>query len=130
MVKNKLIEWALRISIACTFIGHGVFALNVNPKWLNYLTTIGFSLDMARYIMPYIGVLDIFVGLHTIALPRKYILIWATFWAFSAALIRPISGEPIWSFIERAANWTAPLVLLLIIHQKNNKPNPHIKVPQ
>jgi hypothetical protein len=28
------------------------------------------------------------------------------------ALIRPISGDPIWDFVERFANFAAPLALL------------------
>jgi len=37
------------------------------------------------------------------------------FWGFRTALLRPIVGEPIWDFIERWANWGAPLALLLLI---------------
>jgi len=42
------------------------------------------------------------------------VLIYATLWAFATALARPIAGDPIWDFVERTANWTAPLALLIL----------------
>ena len=46
------------------------------------------------------------------------IVLWALFWAFSTAVIRPLSGESIWAFIERGANWIAPLVLFNLLNNK------------
>jgi hypothetical protein len=37
-----------------------------------------------------------------------------TIWGFWTALVRPIVGEPIWDFVERFANWGAPLALLAL----------------
>ena len=43
-----------------------------------------------------------------------------TLWGFWTALIRQIVGEPIWDFVERWANWGAPLALLLLIGWPKN----------
>ncbi|MDP2672551.1 MAG: hypothetical protein Q8O84_01945 [Nanoarchaeota archaeon] len=110
----KKVEWILRIGIFGTFLGHGVFALLGKQSWIPYFTSIGFSESTALTLLPLIGSIDILVALFALIKPIRIVLIWATFWAVVTALIRPISGEPIWDFVERTANWAAPLALLYL----------------
>ena len=105
----------LRIGIFGTFLGHGINAIIVKASWIHLITAFGFSNEFAIQIMPYIGVLDVLIALSVLIYPIRVVLIWAVFWAFITALSRPISGEPYIEFIERSANWVAPLVLLLLI---------------
>ncbi len=114
MDNQKKAEWILRIGIFGTFLGHGVFALLVKQSWIPYFTSIGISESTAVILLPLIGILDITVAIFALLKPIRVILIWATLWAFITALIRPISGEPIWDFIERTANWAVPLALLYL----------------
>lgn len=108
----KKTKWILRIGIAGEFIGHGIFALNLKQGWIPYFTSIGISESTALTLLPLIGIMDILVAIIVLISPFKIILAWASFWGFITALIRPISGEPIWDFVERWANWAAPLALL------------------
>ena len=108
----KKVEWILRIGVFGTFLGHGVFALLGKQSWIPYFTSIGISESTAIILLPLIGVMDILVAIFTLVKPIRIVLIWATLWAFATALIRPISGELIWDFVERTANWAAPLALL------------------
>jgi len=39
-------------------------------------------------------------------------------WGFWTALVRPLVGEPIWDFVERWANWGAPLALYLLMKKE------------
>jgi|SRR3989344_2997035 len=116
-IKNKnlkKIEWILRIGIFGTFLGHGIFALLIKQSWISYFTSIGISEPTALILLPLIGIIDILVAIFALIKPIRVILIWAIFWAFLTALIRPISGEPIWDFVERTANWAVPLALLYL----------------
>jgi len=45
-------------------------------------------------------------------------LLWMVFWGFWTALLRPIVGMPIWDFVERWANWGAPLALYFLLKDK------------
>ena len=108
------IELVLRIGVFGIFVGHGTLAFCKNEKWLPYLATAGFNKYWGLQVMPLIGLADIFAGFCTLVTPQELILVWATVWAFSTALIRPFSGEDIWSFVERAGNWACPLALLLL----------------
>ena len=116
--KNNTIEWLMRIGVALTFFGHGYFAYSGNVSWIAYLNTVGFSDVNAMQIMPYIGILDFIVALIILVKPFRIVLLWAVVWAFSTALIRPLSGEPIFTFIERGANWALPLALYLYLRLK------------
>jgi len=105
------IEWVLRIGVFGTFLGHGLLAISVNPAWIPYLTTLGLEPEQIKVIMPMIGSLDILVALWILLKPNKYVVLWAVFWALATAIIRPLSGELFIAFVERAANWAAPLAL-------------------
>jgi len=117
----KWITWLLRIGVFATFVGHGTIAFVGNPKWLPYLATVGITGDLAVKAMTFIGALDILLAISVLIKPLRPVLFWCTFWAFSTALIRPLSGESILAFIERGANWTVPLVLLLLSYWKDRK---------
>lgn len=111
---TKKVEWILRIAVFGTFLGHGVFALLGKKSWIPYLTAVGFSESTALVLLPVIGAIDIAVALFMLLKPLRAVLIWATAWGLTTALIRPIAGEPVWDFVERAANWGAPLALLYL----------------
>lgn len=117
-ISIKTIEYTLRIAVFLTFFGHGYLALTGKDSWLVYLETVGFSIENAMKIMPVIGALDIVIAIVVLFKPYKYIVLWMVIWAFSTALIRPLSGQVIWDFVERGANWGAPLALYFILNLK------------
>ena len=108
-------QWVLRVAIAGEFLGHGVFGLQQKAGWVKYFTAVGISNDTALTLMPLIGLMDVAIAIIVLAKPLKGILVWAALWGFVTALMRPIAGEPVWDFVERWANWGAPLALLLLM---------------
>ena len=112
--QQKTAEWILRIGIFGAFLGHGISALGVKQAWISFITAFGFSEVTATTMLPLIGTLDIIVAFFALIWPIRIILIWATLWAFVTSLARPIAGDPIWDFVERAANWATPLALLIL----------------
>jgi len=115
-MNTKLIEWVLRISVAGEFIGHGVFALQGKQDWIGWFAKFGVSdAGTATQILFILGMIDIALAILVLIKPMRLPLLWMIFWGFWTALLRPIVGMPIWDFVERWANWGAPLTLLLII---------------
>lgn len=115
MNNSKIIEWVLRISVAGEFIGHGVFALQGKQQWIGWIGKMtGTGSDTAAQLLLLVGALDILAALIVLIKPVKIILLWMAFWGFWTALVRPLVGEPIWDFVERWANWGAPLALLFL----------------
>ncbi|MDP3764094.1 MAG: hypothetical protein Q8Q95_00530 [bacterium] len=120
MENSKKIQWVLRVAVFGEFLGHGVFALQGKPQWLGWISQMtGASDILAAKLLMGVGLLDILVAIIILLKPVKLVLLWAIFWGFWTALVRPLVGEPIWDFIERWANWGAPLALLLLLNQKN-----------
>lgn len=115
-MNNKLIEWVLKVAVAGEFIGHGVFALQGKKDWVGWFAQFGITdTTLATQLLFIVGILDISFALLILIKPVRIVLLWMAFWGFWTALIRPIVGMPIWDFVERSANWGAPLALLLII---------------
>lgn len=120
-MNTKLIEWVLRIAVAGEFIGHGVFALQGKKDWISWFANFGVSdAGTAAQLLFLVGLMDLAVALIVLVKPIRAILLWSAFWGFWTALIRPIVGIPIWDFVERWANWGAPLALLLLIGWPQN----------
>lgn len=108
--------WVLRIAVAGEFLGHGVFALGGKKQWVGWFANFGVSdPSVAAQLLFWIGIADLAVAFVVLARPIRVVLLWATLWGFWTALLRPLAGEPVWDFIERWANWGAPLALLLLL---------------
>lgn len=111
----KRAEWILRIAVAGEFVGHGVFALQGKSAWIGWIQQLtGVNAGLAGQLLLLVGLTDLFVALIVLVKPMPAVLLWAAVWGFWTALVRPVVGEPIWDFIERWANWGAPLALLVL----------------
>ncbi len=111
----KIVEWVLRVAVAGEFIGHGVFALEGKKAWIDWFATFGISdVKTATILLGLVGLMDILLAILILIKPIQIALLWMAFWGFWTALVRPIVGEPIWDFVERWANWGAPLSLFLL----------------
>ncbi len=108
----------MRLGVAGIFASHGWLAYQLKPQWFNYLSTVWIKGDTAITVMQAIGIMDLSIAIVTLIKPIRPVLLWATIWAFSTALIRPISGEAWVEFFERTGNWVCPLVLFFILHYK------------
>ncbi len=114
-MNTKRVEWILRIAVAGEFIGHGVLALQGKTAWVNWIMELlAVTEPMAQQLLFLIGVFDIIVAVIVLLKPIRVVLLWAAIWGFWTALLRPIVGESVWDFIERWANWGAPLALIFL----------------
>lgn len=114
-------NWVLRIAICGEFLGHGVFALQGKPDWVGWFGRFGITdVALATQLLFFIGMLDVALAVLVLIKPIRIALLWMTFWGFWTALMRPIVGMPVWDFIERSANWGAPMALLLFLGWPKN----------
>jgi len=114
-MNNTTAQLVLRIAVAGEFLGHSVFALQGKAQWVNWISQLtGASPESSLQLLFLIGLLDILVALIVLLKPIRIVLLWAALWGAWTALVRPLVGEPIWDFVERSANWGAPLALLLL----------------
>lgn len=122
MNNPKLIEWVLRIAVFGSFFGHGMFALQKKAGWFKYFEAVGFTdPDTIGTLLVLVGVMDVALALLILVKPIRVALLWMAFWGLWTAMIRwPVGPDPVWDFVERWANWGAPLALLLLVGWPKN----------
>ncbi|HWB24127.1 MAG TPA: DoxX family membrane protein [Chitinophagaceae bacterium] len=112
--REQKIHYILRIASAMCFIGHGAFGIITKEIWCNYFAVFGIGRSTAYTLMPYLGSIDILLGISILFYPTRAAAGWLVMWGTVTALCRPLSGEPFAEFIERAGNFGAPLALLVL----------------
>lgn len=114
MMHATIVYHIFRIACAMCFIGHGIFGVITKPIWCKYFGVFGVGEALAYKLMPAVGIADIALGLVLLVFPLRFAAVWLVGWGFFTALLRPLSGEPFAEFLERAGNFGAPLVLLML----------------
>lgn len=116
-MNNKIVEWILRVAIAGEFIGHGVFALQGKEGWFKYFYPFGIENEQTIITLLFlVGIVDMILALHVLLFPVRIFVLWMAFWGLWTALVRwPIGPDPVWDFVERFANFGAPLAFLFLI---------------
>jgi hypothetical protein len=125
MTNEKKIEWILRIGVAGEFFGHGVLAVLGKADWIKWTEQLtGLDTGAATTFILVVGIMDILLALLVLLKPVRPLLLWMAFWGFWTALVRPLVADPAFSgtsmmdFIERFANWAAPLALYYLYKNK------------
>lgn len=106
--------WLLRAGAALCFIGHGAFGFITKAAWVPYFGVIGIPESWAWALMPWVGAVDVMAGMAVLFAPTRIPLLYMAVWATWTALLRPLSGESGFEFIERAGNFGVPLAFLLL----------------
>jgi uncharacterized membrane protein YphA (DoxX/SURF4 family) len=111
---DKKIHYTLRFAAAMCFIGHGAFGIIKKKIWLNYFAIFGIGPVMGYHLMPWLGAIDILLGITLLMYPTRAVLLWLVAWGVITASLRPLSGEHFAELIERAGNYGTPLTLLIL----------------
>lgn len=109
------IPWILRLGSAGCYIGHGAFGVITKAAWVPYFAVAGIGGPMAWRLMPWIGWMDITIGLLVLLWPCRALHAWGVVWCVWTALLRPLAGEPFWEALERAGNYGVPLAILAVV---------------
>ncbi|MDQ3829085.1 MAG: hypothetical protein M3361_07210 [Candidatus Tectomicrobia bacterium] len=112
-LEHKL-YWLLRLGVIGCFIGHGAYGVLTKEAWLPYFGVVGIDGTWAYRLMPWIGVMDIGLGLTMAVVPLRVMLLHLTVWGLWTAALRPLSGDVVWEFFERAGNYGVPLAFLVL----------------
>ncbi|MBI3305431.1 hypothetical protein HYZ80_03875 [Candidatus Parcubacteria bacterium] len=121
MRNETLPKWILRIAVAGEFVGHGAFAVQGKKQWVGWIQQFtGADAALATQLLWLVGVADIAFAILVLLRPVRLVVLWMAVWGFWTALVRPLVGEPVWDFVERWANWGAPLALLLLLGRPRN----------
>ncbi len=122
MTSSKKVEWLLRIGVAGEFVGHGLLAILGKADWIKWISQMtGASAETATMLLLLIGITDVIVAIVVLVRPISPVLLWAALWGFWTALVRPLVGQSWLDFVERSANWAAPLALYFFYRNTRGK---------
>jgi hypothetical protein len=58
--------------------------------------------------------MDVSLGLTMAVLPLRSVILHLMIWGLWTAALRPLSGDSMWEFVERAGNYGVPLAFLVL----------------
>jgi len=85
----------------------------MGKNWTNYAAAVGASpaAVAAHPLSPLAGWFECVLALTVLVWPTRAVLLFVFAWKVTVEAFRPLAGEPIWEFIERAGSYGAPLAL-------------------
>ncbi|TXF91795.1 hypothetical protein FUA23_01005 [Neolewinella aurantiaca] len=96
---KDLFPIVLRLLIACTFIGHGLYAVGFHPVPANFVfmtqSGLGVGEDLARQLLKVVGILD-FVAAALLVLPSRRAWLTALVWIIPWAVLTTFAR--VWSY--------------------------------
>ena len=111
--------WIFRITTALLLIGHGAFGAVVGKAQLAHQLD---SLGLRHVPLAAWGGFELALGLATLLGTLGWLPLFIFFWKVSTELAYPLSGAPIWEFVERGGSYAAPLALFLLAREKDATP--------
>jgi len=114
----------LRWTTVLFLIGHGSYGAIVHKAvltkqyaavGLTSLPWVGGSFAQS------LGWLEIALGLAIAIRPLRYLLIATAVFKIATELLYPMTGSPIWEFIERGGSYIAPLALFMIVQSARER---------
>ena len=127
-----MLEWLLRGATAATFLAHGLEALSVHPRFLDYLIVTAnqlaaydLSQAAARQILYVIGAVDVVVAVAVLLARRwLWLLAYMALWGIVTAASRVVFGgmDKGYMTLIRAANGGVPLALWMWMTHRHSKP--------
>ncbi|HEX6049609.1 MAG TPA: hypothetical protein VFZ21_10075 [Gemmatimonadaceae bacterium] len=107
-----VIARVLRWTTATLLFGHGALAaVTRKPLIAEHWAALG----APGTIAPAVGYVEMAVALLVLAVSSPTLLIGVAVWKLATEALFPISGAPVWEFIERAGSYAAPLALALLL---------------
>jgi hypothetical protein len=113
VLKNR-ITWVLRLTTATLLVGHGAFGAVVQkPQLAKQLGSLGLD----EVPITALGGFEIALGIAVLAQGTGPLLLFIFGWKVTTEILYPLSGSPIWEFVERGGSYAAPLALYLLSRQ-------------
>ena len=121
----KRVALALRWITALVLIGHGAYnALLQKKQLLDQYTQVGLTaipVIGARF-EPLLGWLEMALGVAIALRPLRALLLAACLYKVGTELLYPVTGYPMYEFVERGFTYVAPLALFFLTPHLNDPP--------
>lgn len=108
--RGALVRRALVLTTALLLIGHGGLALGQQSLLVEHANVLGFGAG----VVVVSGWIELALAGVVLAIPRPSILVVIALWKVGTEMLFPISGAPVWEFVERGGSYGAPLALAVL----------------
>src|SRR4029450_10420706 len=98
------LHWLLRLGVIGCFIGHGAYGFITREAWVPFFGVVGIDRTWAYRLMPWVGAMDVSLGLMMAVVPLRGVLLHLTVWCLWTAALRPLSGHVVVERCERAGH--------------------------
>ena len=78
-IEHKL-YWLLRLGVIGCFIGHGAYGFITKEAWVPYFGVVGIDRAWAYRLMPWVGVMDVSLGLIMAVVPLRIVMLHLIVW--------------------------------------------------
>jgi hypothetical protein len=113
----RRVKWALQVSIALLFIGHGGFGFFQEKQVLrDHWAAVG--VVMAGSALWILGLIEMIAGVGVLLCTARLYLLTLAFWKVGTELLYPIAGRvvDVWEWVERGGDYLAPFALLAVLY--------------
>jgi len=101
----------LQATTVLLLVGHGMLAIAGKPLLVDHAATLGLAAPAA--VMA--GASELTLAALVAFRPSVLLLLGVTAWKVATELLFPLSGDPVWEFIERGGSYAAPVALALLV---------------
>ncbi|HET9425475.1 MAG TPA: hypothetical protein VFO55_08895 [Gemmatimonadaceae bacterium] len=111
LIDRVLIGRVLLWTTATLLFAHGALqAITREPSFGVLYGAVG----AAPEVVPMIGWLEMALAVAVVLVPTPALLIAVAVWKLATEALFPMSGAPIWEFVERGGSYAAPFALVLL----------------
>lgn len=104
-----------RVLLAATvtlLFAHGALqAITQKPSFAALYAVVG----LPKSVVPAIGLVEMLAAGFALFAPTPALLVAIAVWKLASESLFPLSGAPVWEFIERGGSYTAPIALVLLL---------------
>jgi hypothetical protein len=105
---GRILAW----TTALLLFGHGALAaINAKPTLVSHFAMVG----LPPAALAAAGWVEMIAAAVIAVRPNATLLLGVVAWKMATEALYPVSGTPIWEFVERAGSYAAPLALALIL---------------
>jgi hypothetical protein len=108
---ERMLVHMLQWTTALLLIGHGALAISGKPLLVAHHVALGLPADAT----PMLGWLEIALAAAVLIRPSPPLLFSVVFWKLATEALFPLTGAPVWEFVERAGSYAAPAALAFIL---------------
>lgn len=116
------VAMTLRVVTALLLIGHAGYGAFMHKQMLadQYVSVglAGFP-GGATALVSSVGWFEMVLGIAVLLAPLPSLLMFVFLWKVATEMLYPVSGAPIWEFVERGGSYAAPLALFVLTFRRS-----------